>query len=196
MASRAEELGADELLVARFLEGDVVALGQIWKRYAPLVRSGLLRMLGRSPDSPDLEQEVFLTLLEKLCSLREPRALAAFISGVSIRVAHNYLRRKKVRSIVGLTANLNWIAAPSADEETRDVVRRLVRLLDNLDARDRSLFVSRYVEQRGVAEIARSHRLTFATTRRRIGRVARLVAIRAKRDAVLADRFASFGRRC
>ena len=78
---------------------------------------------------------------------------------------------------------------PTADEETRDVVRHLTRLLDQLGARDRSLFVSRYVERMGIGEIATSHRMTFATTRRRVARMTKLVSKRARNDAALAPHF-------
>lgn len=179
----------DELLVARVTEGDARAVAQIWKRYAPLVKGILRRNFGPSPDSPDLEQEVFLSLLEALRGLRRPAALQSFIFGICIRVGHSYRRRRKVRSIVGLTADVTWAPAPTADEETRDVVRHLTRLLDQLGARDRSLFVSRYVERMGIGEIATSHRMTFATTRRRVARMTKLVSKRARNDAALAPHF-------
>jgi RNA polymerase sigma-70 factor, ECF subfamily len=185
----------DEVLVARVTEGDLRAGTQIWKRYAPLVRAVLRRNLGRSPDCLDLEQEVFLSLLEALRRLRQPAALQSFIFGICIRVGRNYLRRRKMRSIVGLTPDVAWVPAPTADEETRNVVRHLTRLLAQLGARDRSLFVNRYVERMGIGEIATSHRMTFATTRRRIARMTKLVSKRARNDAVLAPHFERFASR-
>ena len=185
----------DEVLVARVTEGDLRAVAQIWKRYAPLVRGVLRRNFGRSPDSSDLEQEVFLSLLEALRRLRRPAALQSFIFGICIRVGRSYLRRRKLRSIVGLTPDVGWVPAPIADEETRNVVRHLTRLLEQLGARDRSLFVSRYVERMGIGEIATSHRMTFATTRRRIARMTKLVSKRARNDAVLAPHFYRFASR-
>jgi len=182
----------DEQLVARVTEGDVRAFGQIWKRYAPLVKGLLRRRFGPSPDCLDLEQEVFLSVSEALRRLRRPAALESFIFGICLRVGHNYRRRENVRAVVGLTPDITWIPAPSADEETRDVVRRLTRLLDKLGARDRSLFVSRYIERRGIGEIATSHRMTFATARRRIARMTKLVSKRARNDAVLAPHFDNF----
>jgi len=185
----------DEALVARVTEGDARAVAQIWKRYAPLVKSVLRRNFGPSPDSPDLEQEVFLSLFESLRALRRPAALQSFIFGICLRVGHNHRRRRKVRAIVGLTADVTWAPAPTADEETRDVVRHLTRLLDQLGARDRSLFVSRYVERMRIDEIATSHSMTFATTRRRVARMTKLVSRRARNDAVLAPHFDKFAYR-
>jgi RNA polymerase sigma-70 factor (ECF subfamily) len=182
----------DEQLVARVSEGDSRAVVHIWKRYAPLVKGLLRRRFGPSPDCPDLEQEVFLSVFEALPGLRRPAALEAFIFGICVRVGHNYRRRRKVRSIVGVIPDVSRIPAPAADEETRDVVRRLAHLLDKLGPRDRSLFVSRYVERMGIDEIASSHRMTFATTRRRIVRMTKLVSKRARNDAVLAPHFERF----
>jgi RNA polymerase sigma-70 factor (ECF subfamily) len=194
-APPARSRAGDEVLVARVSEGDAQAVAQIWKRYAPLVKAVLRRNVGPSPDSPDLEQEVFLSLFESLRALRQPAALQSFIFGICLRVGHNYRRRRKVRSIVGLTADVTWAPAPTADEETRDVVRRLTRLLDQLGARDRALFVCRYVERMGIDEIATFHSMTFATTRRRIARMTKLVSRRARNDAVLAPHFDKFAYR-
>ena len=71
--------------------------------------------------------------------LRQPEALRAFIVGISLRVARNHLRSKRVRAIVGLIPDVDLLPASTiADPETRDAVRRLDRLLGSLTAADRS----------------------------------------------------------
>jgi len=186
----------DEDLVADALRGDVRAAGQIWKRYAPLVTRMLHGYFGASPDALDLKQDVFLRLFERLGSLRHPSAIRPFIAGICLRVARNHLRYKRLRSIVGLLPNVDWVPAPLPDDDMRDALRRLGRLLENLSPQDRSLFVSRYVERMEIDEIASTHRMSFATTRRRVARMTRRVSVRAKGDTVLAAylRGPKFGR--
>ena len=128
-----------------------------------------------------------------MTKLRQPEALRSFIVGISLRVARNYLRRKKVRAIVGLTENVDLLpSAAVADPDTRDAVRRLCRLLDGLTAEDRSLFVSRYIEGMRVEEIATLHEMSFPTARRRLDRMTKRVCLRAKRDEVLSTYFEGF----
>ena len=135
---------------------------RFWERYSSLVGRILRRVFGSSPDSVDLSQDVFLCVFQQMTKLRQPEALRAYIVGISLRVARNHLRRKKVRSIVGLTENVDLVASrPIADPDTRDAVRRLCRLLDGLTVEDRSLFVSRYIEGMRVEEIAALHAMTL-----------------------------------
>jgi RNA polymerase sigma-70 factor, ECF subfamily len=168
------------------------AARQIWRRYTPLVTGMLRRDLGASPDAHDLRQEIFLVVFQRLETLRRAEALRSFIAGICLRVTRNHRRHKRLRSLVGLSPDVDWAPAPVADHDTRDAVRRLQRLLDKLSPQDRALFVSRYVERMGIDEIASTHRMSFPTTRRRIARMTGRVSRRAKSDAVLAPYFQQF----
>jgi len=186
-------LSQDAILVAGAVRGEIESAKQIWERYSSLVERILRRVFGSSPDSVDLSQDVFLRVFQQMTRLRQPEALRSFIVGICLRVVRNHLRHKKVRSIVGLTENLDLLPARAvADPDTRDAVWRLCRLLDGLTAEDRSLFVSRYVEGMRVEEIATLHDMTFPTARRRIGRMIKRVSGRAKRDEVLSTYFEGF----
>lgn len=186
-------LSEDAALVAGAVRGEVESAKRICERYSSLVGRILRRVFGSSPDSIDLSQDVFLCVFQQITRLRQPEALRAYIVGICLRVARNHLRRKKVRSIVGLTENVDLLPSPAvADADTRDAVRRLGSLLDGLTVEDRALFVSRYVEGRRVEEIATLHRMSFPTARRRLDRMTRRVSLRAKRDEVLSTYFEGF----
>jgi RNA polymerase sigma-70 factor, ECF subfamily len=176
---------ADEDLVAKALRGEVPAARQIWKRYAPLVTRILHGYCGSSPDVSDLKQEVFLRVFQRLETLRRAEAIRPFIAGICVRVARNHVRQRRLRSIVGLLPDVDWFAAPVADSDTRDALRRLGQLLEKMTAQDRSLFVSRYVARMGLDEIASAYRMSLATTRRRVARLTRRVSLRAKGDTIL-----------
>ncbi len=186
-------LFSDAVLVAGAARGEIQSAKQIWERYSSLVARILRGVFGASPDSVDLSQDVFLHVFRQMTRLRQPEALRSFIVGISLRVARNHLRRKKVRSIVGFTPEVDLLPAPTvADPETRDAIRRLDRLLDGLTDEDRSLFVSRYIEGMQVEEIATVHEMSFPTARRRIDRMTKRVSLRAKRDEVLSVHFEGF----
>ena len=153
----------------------------------------LRRVFGASPDSVDLSQDVFLRVFQQMAKLRQPEALRSYIVGICLRVARNHLRHKKVRSIVGLTDDLDRLPTSTvADPATREAVRRLCLLLDGLTEEDRSLFVSRYVERMRVQEIATFHDMTVPTARRRLVRMTKRVLGRAKHDEVLSEVFDGF----
>ena len=183
----------DAALVAGAVRGELESAKQICERYSSLVGRILRGVFGSSPDSLDLSQDVFLCVFQQMTKLRQPEALRSYIVGICLRVARNHLRRKKVRSIVGLTEDVDLLpSATAADPDTRDAVRRLSNLLDGLSVEDRSLFVSRYVEGRRMEEIATLHQLSFPTARRRIDRMTKRVVLRAKRDEVLSTYFEGF----
>jgi RNA polymerase sigma-70 factor (ECF subfamily) len=177
----------DDRLVAGVLRGDIEASRQIWTRYAPEVSGVLRRFFGPSPDTSDLHQETFLRVFKLLTVLRQPACLRSFVHGICVRVAHDHIRSKRVRSVVAFSSDVEWAPATTAPgPEARDAVRRLDRLLEGLSANDRALFVNRYVERMKVREIATRHKMSYATTRRRIARMTKRFSTRARRDDVLA----------
>jgi RNA polymerase sigma-70 factor (ECF subfamily) len=147
----------------------------------------LRRFFGTTTDNRDLAQEVFLRAFRRVGELRDPATFRTFVAGICLGVARNQVRRNRIRAIIRPTPDADQVPAPpDADEETREAVRRLYRLLDDLGAQDRSLFVSRYIDQMELKEVAAVHAMSFTTTRRRIERMTRRVAARMRGDAVLA----------
>jgi RNA polymerase sigma factor (sigma-70 family) len=79
-------------LVARVVDGDQEAWNEIIERYAPLVWSICSRYrLGR-PDSDDVGQSVWLLLLERIGSLREPAALPGWLATTTTNECRRVLR--------------------------------------------------------------------------------------------------------
>ena len=67
---------ADLVLAAQ--AGDVASFELLYARYAPVVHSILLGRLSPA-DADDVTQNVFITALTKLGTLREPAAFAGWI---------------------------------------------------------------------------------------------------------------------
>jgi len=179
----------DGPLVCAARTGDRRACRAIWEKYASLVQRMVRRFFGPGPDHLDVCQEAFLRVFKRLDELREPAALPGFIIGVTLGVARNEARRRRIRAIVGLTATDEWPGAivPGAEDEAREAVRALYRLLDGLGAEDRSLFVARYVEKMEIADVAAMHGLSLSTVKRRIARLVLRVDARMKSEPALAQ---------
>jgi RNA polymerase sigma-70 factor (ECF subfamily) len=179
----------DGALVRAARVGDRKACQAIWEKYAALVQRMVRRFFGPGPDHPDVCQEAFLRVFKRLNELREPAALPGFIIGITLGVARNEARRRRIRAIVGLTGSDEWPGAsvPGAADEAREAVRALYRLLDGLGAEDRSLFVARYVEKMEMADVAAVHGLSLSTVKRRIARLALRVDARMKSEPALVQ---------
>jgi RNA polymerase sigma-70 factor, ECF subfamily len=179
----------DEALVLAARAGDRRACQGIWEKYSGLVQRLVKRFFGPGPDHPDVCQEVFLRLFKRLNELREPAALPGFIVSIALGVARNEVRRRRIRAIVGLnpTDELPLIVTPGLSSEAREAVRALYRVLDQLGAEDRSLFVARYVEKMEMTEVASAHGISLSTAKRRIARLAQRVDARIKSEPALAE---------
>ncbi len=129
---------SDEALVRAARAGDRRACFAIWSKYAALVQRLARRFLGPGPDYADLCQEAFLRIFKRLDELREPAALRGFVVSVTLGVARNEVRRRRIRAIVGLVPEEVLPAAPElpGQGEAREEARALYRLLGTLSAED------------------------------------------------------------
>lgn len=83
----------DRELAARAAAGDQRAAGEIYDRYAPLIRAILLDATGSLGDASDLVQEVFIRALGRLAQLRRGEALAAWLIEIARREGIEYRRQ-------------------------------------------------------------------------------------------------------
>jgi RNA polymerase sigma-70 factor (ECF subfamily) len=81
----------DSTLVRAARAGDRVAFSQLYDKYAPTVHAILL---ARVPidEVDDLVHDVFLRILPRLHTLREPRGFAAWLSAIARNCANDYHR--------------------------------------------------------------------------------------------------------
>lgn len=164
------------------------AVRALWDRYAELVRRLLRRTLATDLVD-DALQETFLRLVAKLPALEQVDRLRSFVVGVTMRVAREQLRRRKVRRWLSLTRDGVMPERPARAEDftAAEALARLDALLARVDANTRVLFVLRFVEQTPAVEIAEAMGWSLATTKRRIRRARDRIERIAARDPVLAD---------
>ena len=170
-------------------ETDSERVRALFVRHRRVVNGLVFRLLGPDADHDDIVQDVFVRLVSRLSSLRDPDREAAWVASVTISVVRNQLRRRRVRRIVELRAKL---PEPRVDVEPRllqrDLARRGYRLLDRLDPADRIALLLRRVEQRPLDEVASMCACSLATVKRRIGRAERnLGALLAEHPDLYAD---------
>jgi RNA polymerase sigma-70 factor (ECF subfamily) len=88
--SRSMTLPDDDLVIAA-QRGDRAAFSRLYAGYAPMVHGILLARVPRD-EVEDLLQDVFLTALKRLSSLRDPRSFGAWLATVTRNRANDYHR--------------------------------------------------------------------------------------------------------
>jgi RNA polymerase sigma-70 factor (ECF subfamily) len=129
---------------------------EVFARFGDYVPA-LLRRLGVAPSEiPDVAQEVFTVVHQKLPTFRGDSSLKTWLCGISLRLASNYRRRAWVRRLVVFgEVEQHAVAADGFDRlELQERVLRLEAALEQLPAKQREVFVLFEIEELSMAEIA------------------------------------------
>ena len=165
---------------------DPAAASEAWREFAPLVFRVLRRMLG-SQDVEDVAQEVFLRVFNRIGTLRDPQALPGFVLAFATRTAQWELRKRRLRRLVHLDEVGIEGYSVSQDPIARDALAAFYRVLDELNATDRTVFVLRYMEGLETKVIAEILNVSNSTTKRRIARALERVRARVQRHPALRE---------
>jgi RNA polymerase sigma-70 factor, ECF subfamily len=159
-------------------------------RYGRYVERLIVRVVGLTPEVPDLLHEVFTRALERVHEIRQPELLKAWIGSLAIFTARAWLRNRRFRR--------TWLrflppdevpepAAPVPELEVRDALRRVYRVLDTLPVDERIAFGLRFMDGLGVKETAELCGVSPATIKRRLGRAEVRFLAEAGRDPLLRE---------
>lgn len=179
---------SDAALVAALIQGSERAANEIWFRHAPAVRRTLARALGPDQEIEDLLQDVFMGLVKSASKLEDANNLRAYLVSIAFRTAAMEIRRRKVRRWVMLTSSGEVPEAPALQREPDEAraIKALYKILDTLSARDRLVFIARYVEGMQIDETAVSLKLSKATVWRTGKSTLETVLAKAQKDPALA----------
>ena len=136
--------------------GDRAAFGRLWRRIAPAVH-GVLLARARASEVDDLMQDVFVTALERLGTLREGGALGAWVTAIARNRAIDVARSRK--NLVEIPEDMG---APDAE---RAEAERVLRAIHALPEAYRETLTLRLVEGMTGPEIAEQVGLTADSVR-------------------------------
>ncbi|HEY6196536.1 MAG TPA: sigma-70 family RNA polymerase sigma factor [Candidatus Eisenbacteria bacterium] len=167
----------DASLVGAARRGDRAAFGALYRRHARLVQAVLLARV--APDGPvgidDLVQEVFLTAMHRLHSLRDDHAFAPWLATIARRRAADWRRRR--RDTVEWEEVLEGATPPDDDAAT---AREAVAAIASLPAAYRETLMLRFVAGLTGPEIAERTGLTHGSVRVNLHRGVTLLRERLK----------------
>ncbi len=120
----------DAELAARAAAGEQGAAGEIYDRYAPLVRAILLDATGSLPEANELVQEVFLRAFGRLKQLRRGEALGRWLVEIARREGVEYRRQmaRRRQRFSPLTEEAEPVGEEPEDHEiaaVREAIRGL-----------------------------------------------------------------------
>jgi RNA polymerase sigma-70 factor (ECF subfamily) len=155
-------------------------------RYADKIDRQVRRVLGSDADCEDLVQEVLMVVFQNFHTIREPKAADAWVRQVTATMTIDLVRSRSLRRQVS-SESLPETALPLwRHVEGPDVTFRIVRLLRQLPAKERSLLMSYWFTPSTAEALAREQGCSVATMRRRVFRARTRFQRLARHDMVLA----------
>jgi RNA polymerase sigma-70 factor, ECF subfamily len=180
---------SDELLVLSLRARHPDAGTQLFDRYAPHVRRVLVRVMGPDSEILDLVHDVFVTALESVHRLVDPKALRAWLTQIAVFTARARIRRRVRGRVLRLLpfSELPEPEMPPADFEASESMRAVYRVLGLLEADQRIAFALRFVAGMELTEVAASCGVSLATIKRRLARAQNMFVVAAHREPALAE---------
>jgi RNA polymerase sigma-70 factor (ECF subfamily) len=167
----------DAKLVARARHSDLLAFESLYRRHAGFALNLTVRIQGTAHDAEDIVHDAFLRASERLAELRDGSAFRAWLGSIVVRLVRTRLRRRRLLASLGLVSpepvELDAIASPNADPESRVLLAQVYSLLQTLPADDRIAWTLRYVDHHRLEAVASLVDCSLATAKRRILRAQR-----------------------
>lgn len=174
---------------AAALQGDHCAIEALWRQHRRWVAAVILAYKPRSEDLDDLLQEVAMTMLTKITSVREPGNIRAWLRTVAINAARAAGRSERSRpaqrlehpALDGMGAST--LAGPARRADASDEARRIMRLIEALPEGYREPLLLKAVHGLRTRQISEVLNLPEATVDTRVSRARRMLREQSPADA-------------
>lgn len=169
----------------RALNGETAAFQVLVSRYSGAVFALVMGHLGKTAESEDVAQEVFLQAYRSLPNLKSPDKFGSWLYGIGKRVCMNSLRQRK-----GQEVYFNELSDQTDFSDTghgSDVTGTVDRKLDVLDTIQRlpliyrEVVALRYMEDHSYGEIAKLLGITESAVNVRLIKARRMIRERLER---------------
>jgi len=171
--------GGDHASARRAIEGDPEAIRDVWRDHRRWVAAVALAHLPRGVDLEDVLQEIALSVVRNITSLREPEALRPWLRTVAMNAARTAGRRRGARlRLVRPVDGVAESAAGAEDIDTgslREEASRALEAARALPPQYREPLLMRCVHDMSYAQIAEALELPVTTVETRLARARRMV---------------------
>lgn len=162
----------DRRWVEACLAGDAEAFSQLLSRYETMVYNLVLRIVHQREEAQDITQEAFLNAYTHLADYDPQRPFVAWILGIARNQALYRLRGLKRREVASDTIEEQGTPAADCDTarraELKELEREVLRCLDSLPEKYRTVLVLRHMLERTYQEISDALSMNLGTVKTNI----------------------------
>lgn len=144
---------SEEELVRAIKAGDKTAYGEIYDRFAPLVRAICHDWTHNLADAQDLAQDVFLRAYLKLGELRKPKDFGPWVVGITRRRCSEWRRQKLREQRKHAARGVERGIGEGANRQEED--GQLLRLVASLDPNERLALHTFYLQGKSAEDARR-----------------------------------------
>lgn len=176
---RNENEPSDEVLIARFQQGDNYAFDLLVKRYRDPLLNFIYRFLGDQTDAEDILQETFYRLYKNKHYYKEVAKFSTWIYTIAGNLAKTELRKRKRRSFF----SINQYAGEEKDYEIPDdssnperetnteITDEIIQAaIDKLSPKFKQVIVLRDIQGFSYEEISDIVKVPLGTVKSRVNR--------------------------
>lgn len=165
----------------------------IHARCARRIGRHIARVMGTDNEHEDLVQEVLVTVLRKLDTLRDPSCFDGWVAQITANTLKITMRQRRLRrQALGTLWAHQGDGLVQTDHEARDAAERATRVIERMSANERALLVAQWFtpgsREAIAASIAEKSGCSIATAQRRLSRARARFEKLARRDPALAHR--------
>lgn len=143
----------DRNLIEAVLAGEKTAYGQLYDRYAPLVRAICCDTTGNLADAQDLAQDVFMRAYKNLENLRDPDRFGKWLVGIA-RLRCKEWQREKIRN-QNKNARLNVAQAAAHETPDDNRIELLRKMITTLPGKERLALHTFYLQGNSATNVRR-----------------------------------------
>lgn len=172
----------DKAIIEQVLAGDNNAFGVLVERYQDKVYNLALRMCGNTDDAFDLAQEAFFRAWRGLSGFQQESAFSTWLFRLTANVCLDWLRAKKRRPTVSLTAVDDddgeevQLDVPDPGKSPEELLMAaedraaLAKAMNQLPVEYREILTMRAINDMSYTEIAETLQLREGTVKSRLSR--------------------------
>ncbi|HUV62796.1 MAG TPA: sigma-70 family RNA polymerase sigma factor [Sedimentisphaerales bacterium] len=156
----------EQILVLRCQIGDKDALAELIERYEAPLRYFVNRLSGNAEMAEDILQDTWLTVIRRICSLKKPEALPAWLYRIARNKVYQQLRTKRKPSEL----DESTAVADYADDEvfSPDDAEKVHRCLKELRPEHKEVLMLRFLEQMSYQQMSEVLNCNLGTVKSRI----------------------------
>ena len=156
----------EQVLLLRCQIGDRQAFAELIERYQKPLRYFISRLLDDTQMTEDVFQDIWLTVIKRICTLRDLDAFAPWLYRIARNKVYDHLRKKRVLSEL----NEVIVTENNVQEETfsPEDAAQIHRCLQRLRPGHKEVLMLRFLEQMSYEQIAQVVNCTIGTVRSRI----------------------------